>query len=128
MNKIEKHNDYPTYNEVINTPRQAKPWQPFQADGERSRAEVAAANVGVLVAFALLVGVTIGCYAGALWLTNVGRDALIEMMPGCANFANLIGMALKVLATISVAWFMKICWDCVPYVVSKLRESADQVF
>jgi hypothetical protein len=60
-------------------------------------------------------------------LTNLGRDTLIESMPASASFAKLISMALKVLATISVAWFMKICWYCVPYVVSKLRENADQV-
>ncbi|KAH0438493.1 hypothetical protein A8H39_01030 [Paraburkholderia fungorum] len=128
MSKNEKRNDYPTYKEVINTPRQANLWQPFQADGERSKAELIVANAGVLLAFVLLVAMTMGVYAGALWLTNVGRDVLIEMMPGCASFADLIGMALKVLATISVAWFLKMCWDCVPYVVSKLRENADQVF
>ncbi|MGF6604466.1 hypothetical protein P3T23_009221 [Paraburkholderia sp. GAS448] len=127
MSEIEKRNNYPTYNEVINTPRQAKLWQPFQPDGEHSKAEVAVANAGVLVAFVLLVAMTIGVYAGTLWLTNLGRDTLIEMMPGCASLADLIGMALKVLATISVAWFMKMCWNCLPYVVSKLRENADQV-
>jgi hypothetical protein len=128
MSKIDKRNDYPTYNEVINTPRQAKLWQPFNVDGEHSKAEVAVANAAVLLAFALLVVMTIGVYASALWLTNLGRDTLIEMMPGCVRSADLIGMGLKVLATVFVAWFMKLYWDCAPYVVSKLRESADQVF
>ncbi|VVE18818.1 MULTISPECIES: hypothetical protein [Pandoraea] len=128
MSKFKKSDDYPTFNEVINTPRQTKLWQPFRSDDKHSKAEVAVANAGVLVAFALLVAMTIGVYAIAIWLTNLGCDTLIEMMPGCASFADLIGLALKVLATISFAWFMKICCDCVPYVVSKLRESADQVF
>lgn len=128
MSNIEKRNDYPTYNEVINTTREADLWTPFKADGEHSKAEVVAANVGVLVACVLMVAIAIGVYAGALWLTNLGRDTLIEMLPGCASYANIISMTLKILATLSGAWFMKICWDCVPYVVSKLRESADQVF
>jgi hypothetical protein len=127
MSQMEKRKDLPTYNEIVHTPRPAKLWQPFKADNDDSKAKVAVANASVLVAFALLVAMTIGVYAGALWLTNLARDTLIEMMPGCAIFAGLIGMALKVLETVSVAWFMKICWDCVPYVVSKLRESADQV-
>jgi hypothetical protein len=125
---MKKRNDYPTANEVINTPRQPRMWRPYQIDGKHSRAEVAAANAGVPVAFVLLVAMTLGTYAGALWLTNVCRDALIEMLPGCASFADLIGMALKVLETTSVAWFMKICWDCVPYVLNKLHEDADQLF
>jgi len=128
MSKIEKPNDYPSYNEVIDTPRQAKLWQPFQVDDGRSKAEVTAANAGVLVAFVLLIAMTIGVYAGALWLTNLARDTLTDMLPGSANFADVIGMALKTLETISVAWFVKVCWNCVPYVVSKLREGADQVF
>ena len=125
---MEKRDDYPTYDEVINTPRQAKLWPPFRADGEHSKAEIAIANAGVLAAFMLLVAMTVGVYTGALWVTNLGRDTLIESTPGCASFANLIGMALKILETISIAWFMKICCDCIPYVVSKLRENADQVF
>jgi len=125
---MKKCNDYPTYNEIINTPRRTKLWPPFRADGEHTSTEVAVANAGVLVACVLLVAMTVGVYAGALWLTNLGRDTLIELMPGCASFANLIGMALKVLATISVAWFMKICWDCVRYVMSQLSENADEMF
>jgi len=128
MSKIEKTSDSPSYNEVVDTPRQAKLWQPFQVDGDRSKAEVTAANTGVLVAFMLLIAMTIGVYAGALWLTNLARDTLSDMLPGSATFADLIGMALKTLETFSVAWFMKVCWNCVPYVVSKLRENADQVF
>lgn len=86
------------------------------------------ANAGVLVAFALLAGMMIALYSGAIWLTNVGRDALIEAMPGCVSFADLLGMGLKILATISAAWFLQMCWTCVPYVMTKLREGAGQMF
>jgi hypothetical protein len=128
MKKVKNPSDYPSYDDVINVPRQPKLWQPFQADGERSNAVVWASNAGVLVALLLLVVLTIGLYAGALWLTNLACDTLIDMLPGSATFADLIGIALKTLETVSVAWFMKVCWSCVPYVVSRLRESADQVF
>lgn len=128
MSNIENPRDYPSYKDVINAPRQAKSWPPFQVDGESSKAEVWAANAGVLVALLLMFAMTIGAYAGALWLTDLARDSLINMLPGSATFADLLGMAVKLLETISVAWFMKVCWNCVPYVVSKLREGGDRVF
>ncbi|UIF89240.1 hypothetical protein [Cupriavidus sp. UYPR2.512] len=81
-----------------------------------------------MVALLLLVVATISAYAGALWLTNLARDTLIDMLPGSATFAELICMALKTLETITVTWSMKVCWTCVPYVVSKVRESEDRVF
>ncbi len=75
----------------------------------------------------LTLVLTVGLYVGALWLTNLARDTLIDMLPGSATFADLIGAALKTLETVSFAWFVKACWTCVPYVVSKLREGADRV-
>lgn len=119
---------YPSYTDIVRAQRQTKFWRPFRVDGERSVAEVKAANAGVVVALLLCVAATLSTYAGALWLTNLARDALINILPGSATFAELIGMALKTLETISVAWFMKVCWTCVPYVVSKVREDEDRVF
>ncbi|KAF7963335.1 hypothetical protein AWV80_10400 [Cupriavidus sp. UYMU48A] len=94
----------------------------------RSNAEAWAANAGVLVGLLLLFALTIALYASALWLTNLARDTFIDMLPGSATFADLIGTAMKTLETVSLAWFMKACWTCVPYVVNKLREGADQLF
>ncbi|RAR48000.1 hypothetical protein C7401_15441 [Paraburkholderia unamae] len=125
---MKKRDDYPTYEEIINTPRPANMWRPFQANGKYSKAQAIAANAGVLIAFALQFAFVIGAYAGCLWLTNACRDSLIEMLPGCAGSADLIAMALKALATTAVAWCMKFCWVCVPYVLNKLREEADQLF
>lgn len=128
MSEDKNSRGYPSYKDVINVRRQPKLWQPFQADDAHSNAEVWAANAGALVALVLLLAVTIGLYAGALWLTDLARDTLIDMLPGSATFADLIGIALKTLETISVAWFMKVCWICVPYVVSKLRDCANELF
>lgn len=128
MSKNVTANKYPSYTDIISAQRQTKFWRPFHVNGEHSVAEVKAANAGVVVALLLFVAATLSTYAGALWLTNLARDALIDMLPGSATFAELVGMALKTLETISVAWFMKVCWTCVPYVVSKVREDEDRVF
>lgn len=128
MSKNESSGKYPSYKDIISAQRNAQTWRPFEANGGRTEAEVWAANTGVVVAALLVIVATISIYAGALWLTNLARDALVDMLPGSSTFAELIALALKTLETISVAWFIKACWTCVPYVVSKLREGEDQVF
>ncbi|VWC78189.1 hypothetical protein BLA39750_01001 [Burkholderia lata] len=128
MRNIEERVSLPTYDEVVNAPRQRKIWPPFEQDGRRSNVEVVVANSAVVVAFAVMVGMILGIYAGALWATGSARDAFIEVMPGSVNYADLISLALKCFETVLGAWTLKMLWNCVPYVISKLRQSGDQVF
>ncbi|MDN7445268.1 hypothetical protein QZM64_39555 [Burkholderia cepacia] len=128
MRNIEEHESLPTYHEVVNAPRQSKIWPPFEQDGRRSKGEVVVANAAVVVAFAVMVGMVLGIYAGALWATESVRDAFIEVMPGSVNYADLISLALKGFETTLGAWTLKMLWNCVPYVIGNLRQGADQLF
>ncbi|MCA7888845.1 hypothetical protein QZM25_28350 [Burkholderia contaminans] len=128
MGNIEERESLPTYHEVVTAPRQSRIWPPFEQAGRRTRFEVGVANAAVVVAFAVMVGMILGIYAVALWATDGARDAFIEVMPGSVNYADLISLALTCFETMLSAWTLKMLWNCVPYVIGKLRQSADQIF
>lgn len=120
--------DYPTYDDVINTPRPTKMWQPFLPNGRRSKAALVVANGTAWLGLLLIGAFNLGIYIAALSLINLGRDAMIGKLPGCATIAITTGLALKLLATVASAWLLKMSWDSMPYLISKLREECDEAF
>ncbi|WP_321816724.1 MULTISPECIES: hypothetical protein [unclassified Paraburkholderia] len=128
MSTKKPYSDDPTYKEITETPKPTKMWLPFLDNGRRSTAELIVANAAAWFGLLLIAAMCVMIYCLALFCLNGARDYISELLPGCANAAAVVSIALKVLVTVAVAFLMKFLWDCTPYFLSKLREEEDDIF